>query len=760
MKFKRFKRVRYESMDLPSYLPWLYITEEGYVMTKNSMLLCCFEITPQGDYYSPGNDDKVVRMWNTLLMSMPNGTNIWYETQKYVPEQSGYPDAVELYRGEASRSLERLREAYFVANHDYVVRRYMTVSFIPSISKNGITVESIERLDALVADIRSRLDAVGIHAEKLDADGICSYFHSLISSDKREIKAPSAAFTFALSESICDTDVDSLSIPLRLGDRYIRAVSISDLPMNGTTPEMLSSILSIRGDIRWVSRFTVNGIDEAKKIIDDRRRNYHSKRYSARDLAAQAAFNQQSEFVDTTQISNQMECEAALATLGQSVSFGYFSGFFILEGKDEAEVEKMAKNVEERLSHLYFVHVNEKLNLFASWVGSLPGNIEANPRKQFISTGNYACLVSLTAPYRGASENAHMREVSGIGLPHAIGVLENGNFYNLNLNGSADVGHTFILGPTGAGKSLLLAFLAAEWTKYPNGRVIYFDKGSSSKKIVEGNGGVVFHPGKDDTTFQPLRDARNHIERCQRFLTSIANVQGIYPTAIEMEEMTDALKLLVPGHENLSIFRRHLQGKNHNSSMVAALALYSGTGPWGSLFDAEADALNPSSWPMMTTIEMGELMEMGDKAVIPALTYLTSQLTELFEDRRPTLLILDEAWVYMKHPVFKDYISEWLRTLRKYNVYVVLATQEVSDFDELVSSILTNCHTKILLANDGAKTGPMAALYRKIGLTDTDIDLISNPRLMLPRRHYYVVQAEGNALVDFRLTSQQLDVLR
>ena len=227
-----------------------------------------------------------------------------------------------------------------------------------------------------------------------------------------------------------------------------------------------------------------------------------------------------------------------------------------------------------------------------------------------------------------------------------------------------------------------------------------------------------------------------------------------------MEEITDALMLLVPGHENLSIFRRHLMGKNHDSPLVAALSLYSGDGPWGPLFDAESDALDPSSWPLMTAIEMGELMEMGDSAIIPALAYLTSQLTELFEDRRPTLLILDEAWVYMKHPVFREYISEWLRTLRKYNVFVVLATQEVTDFDELVSSVLTNCHTKIILPNSSASTGPMADLYRKIGLTETDIYSISNVRLMQPKRHYYVIQPEGNAIIDFRITDEQLDYLR
>lgn len=756
----RFRRAEYRSAELPKYLPWLFITEDGFVMTKNSLLLAIFEIIPEGDFYSPGNDAETANMWNNLLMSLPEGTHIWYETQKHTPIHSGYPEDSEDFPGAAARKLEKLREEYFSVHHDYMLTRYLTVSFTPSIGKTGILRESIDGFEDILIDLKSRFSSVRIRAERLAPDGICTYLHSCISSKRYDIAAPSAAFLYGMSEALWDEDIDTTSVPLRLGSRYISIISISDLPASGTVPEMLNSVISVPGNIRWVSRFTVKGLENAKKQIDLRRRQYHSRRFSARDIAAQAAFNAEPGFVDTTQLNLQQECEMALADLGSNVSFGYFSGAFILESESEEELQRMVKDVEEKLSYLYFVHMNEELNLFAAWIGYLPGNFETNPRKQFISTGNLACLVSLTAPYRGEKVNQHLLSVSGCGLPNAIGILSDGSFYNLNLNGREDRGHTFVLGPTGAGKSLLLAFLAAQFTKYPGSRVIYFDKGISSKRIVEGNGGVFFHPGKDSTTFQPLRNAQTHIERCQRFLSSIASVQGIKLSPNEMEEITDALMLLVPGHENLSIFRRHLMGKNHDSPLVAALSLYSGDGPWGPLFDAESDALDPSSWPLMTAIEMGELMEMGDSAIIPALAYLTSQLTELFEDRRPTLLILDEAWVYMKHPVFREYISEWLRTLRKYNVFVVLATQEVTDFDELVSSVLTNCHTKIILPNSSASTGPMADLYRKIGLTETDIYSISNVRLMQPKRHYYVIQPEGNAIIDFRITDEQLDYLR
>lgn len=142
-------------------------------------------------------------------------------------------------------------------------------------------------------------------------------------------------------------------------------------------------------------------------------------------------------------------------------------------------------------------------------------------------------------------------------------------------------------------------------------------------------------------------------------------------------------------------------------------------------------------------------------------SYLHSgQLDELFEDKIPTLLILDEAWVCMRHPVFKGFIETWLKTLRKNNVFVVLATQEVSDFDEVVGSVLTNCHTKILLPNNQAKTGPLAPLYKGIGLTEAEMAVISNDVSMRPQKDYFIMQEEGNAIVDFVISAEQLEYLR
>src|SRR5260364_267498 len=64
--------------------------------------------------------------------------------------------------------------------------------------------------------------------------------------------------------------------------------------------------------------------------------------------------------------------------------------------------------------------------------------------------------------------------------------------------------------------------------------------------------------------------------------------------------------------------------------------------------------------------EMEHLMEMGEKYATPVLLYLFHCI-ERNLDGAPTLLVLDEAWLMLRHPLFQEKIRAWLKTLRKAN---------------------------------------------------------------------------------------------
>src|SRR3546814_20854001 len=67
-----------------------------------------------------------------------------------------------------------------------------------------------------------------------------------------------------------------------------------------------------------------------------------------------------------------------------------------------------------------------------------------------------------------------------------------------------------VVGPTGAGKSVLLALIALQFRRYANSQVYIFDKGFSARAAVLAMGGAHHALGLgadagDTLAFQPLR---------------------------------------------------------------------------------------------------------------------------------------------------------------------------------------------------------------------------------------------------------------
>jgi type IV secretion system protein TrbE len=176
------------------------------------------------------------------------------------------------------------------------------------------------------------------------------------------------------------------------------------------------------------------------------------------------------------------------------------------------------------------------------------------------------------------------------------------------------------------------------------------------------------------------------------------------------------------------------------------LAPYSVTGPMGRFLDAESDTLEESRFQ---TFEIETLMGMGESVLLPVLTYLFHSIDRRL-DGRPTLVILDEAWVMLANGLFGAKVEEWLRTFRKKNAAVVLATQSLSEVanSPVRDVILESCPTKILLPNPEARNPATTELYRKFGLTSRQIEIIADA---VPKRHYYYVSPLGRRLFDLSI---------
>ena len=191
-----------------------------------------------------------------------------------------------------------------------------------------------------------------------------------------------------------------------------------------------------------------------------------------------------------------------------------------------------------------------------------------------------------------------------------------------------------------------------------------------------------------------------------------------------------------------------------DGQIKAGVQPYTVDGPYGTIFDASESSLRDDFWIM---IEMGPLMQLGDKAVMPALMYMFHELEDLF-DGRPTQLVLDEAWLFLRHETFKRQQQNWLKTLRKKNVACIYATQEIADAakSDIASTILQQCHTKIYLPDEEAQAPGAREMYRSFGLSDPEIDLIARSQ---KKRDYFYKSSLGTRLFRLELGPIQLGLI-
>ena len=394
----------------------------------------------------------------------------------------------------------------------------------------------------------------------------------------------------------------------------------------------------------------------------------------------------------------------------------------------------------------------ETINTMEAWLGSLPGHTVPNVRRPLTHTDNLADLLPLTGVWTGRPTNP-----CPFYAPHSPALLQAATTgaapFWLNLH-SGDVGHTLIFGPIGAGKSTLLATIMVQAQRYRGMTIWAFDKGRSALAATKACRGRHYEIGTDgDLAFCPLSvlDTDADSAWAEEWIAVCFQLQqAVAPTPAERESIHNAIDRMRQSDGGRSL--THFVAECQSHRVREALNHYTLAGPLGRLLDSETDDLTEGR---LTTFEVDELMGMGEKQLVPVLLYLFRRFEKSLKGQ-PAIMLLDEAWVMLGHPVFREKIREWLKILRKANCAVVLATQSLSDAarSNILDVLIESCPTKIFLPNADAGTvgspdqpGP-AAHYQAFGLNETQIGTIQSAT---PKRHYFVTSPDGCRLIDLQL---------
>jgi len=314
-----------------------------------------------------------------------------------------------------------------------------------------------------------------------------------------------------------------------------------------------------------------------------------------------------------------------------------------------------------------------------------------------------------------------------------------------------------VVGPTGAGKSVLLALMAMQFRRYRDAQVFAFDFSGSIRAAALAMGGDWHDLGgglagvsSQPVALQPLAwidDAGERAWAAEWIATLLAR-ESVTITPDLKEHLWSALTSLV----SAPVTERTLTGLSvllQSTALKQALQPYTVGGPWGRLLDAEAEHLGEADVQAFETEGL-----IGSGAAAAVLSYLFHRIEDRF-DGRPTLVIVDEGWLALDDHGFAGQLREWLKTLRKKNASVLFATQSLADIDgsAIAPAIIESCPTRLFLPNERALEPQIAAIYRRFGLNDRQIEILSRAT---PKRDYYCQSRRGNRLFELGLSEVAL----
>ncbi|QND52088.1 conjugal transfer protein TrbE [Phyllobacterium sp. 628] len=746
---------------LADFLPWVALVGEGVVLNKDGSFQRTARFRgPDMDSAVPAELVAVAGRLNNAFRRLGSGWSIFVEAQRHAA--GTYPAS--MFPDSASGLLDAERKADFEeAGTHFESGYFLTFLYLPPAEDAARTeawlyegreqsgVDAHEILRGFIDRTDRVLQLVeGFMPECLwlDDGETLTYLHSCVSTKRHRVRVPETPMY--LDALIADQTLTGGLEP-RLGTAHLRILTIVGFP-TATTPGLLDDLNRLAFSYRWSTRAILLDKTDATKLLTKIRRQWFAKRKSIAAILKEVMTNETSALVDTDAANKAADADLALQELGADYAGqAYVTATVTVWDEDPRIAAEKLRLVEKIVQGRDFTAMPETINAVDAWLGSLPGHVYANVRQPPISTLNLAHMIPLSAVWAGPERDEHFGSP-----PLLYGKTEGSTPFRFSLH-VGDVGHTLVVGPTGAGKSVLLALMALQFRRYVGAQVFAFDFGGSIRAAalaMRGDwhdlGGGLTEGSDTSVSLQPLAGIDEVPERAwaSDWIIAILMREGVPITPDVKEHLWSALTSLASAPIN----ERTITGLAvllQSNDLKQALRPYCVGGPYGRLLDAEAEYLGEAS---MQAFETEGLI--GTGAAPAVLAYLFHRIEDRL-DGRPTLLIVDEGWLALDDEGFAGQLREWLKTLRKKNASVIFATQSLSDIDNsaIAPAIIESCLTRLLLPNERAIEPQITAIYRRFGLNDRQIEILARAT---PKRDYYCQSRRGNRLFELGLSDVAL----
>ncbi len=732
------------------FIPYDHHWDKETIITKNRELMQIIKI--EGFSFETADDDvvdmkKMVR--NSLYKSMAEGTfSMWFHMVRR--RQSAYPEG-KMPPGFAAHLDERWRKKHH-SRSTFVNELYITV-IRKDDTKGAAKLQSL--MDKLEQKTNKDADAVQLqemHKELREAvyrvlATFRDYGARVLTTTMSEFGALSEPLEF-LGRLVNSGPSQPMLVPtidiahyLPTSRLYFGSRAIEIRSASGTRYAAMVSI-------KEYSPHTAAGIMDAFlqmpfELVMSQSYAFENRQSSIGSMQLQQRRMANSNDLATSQVLEIND--ATDMTMSGHIAMGRHHLTVMCIEDNLNALEAAVSMVIAEMVNVGINPVREKLILEQCYWAQLPANSEFIGRGSRINTLNIAGFAAM--------HNYPVGKIAGNHWGDAVTVFDTTSgtpfFFNFH---SRDVGHTTIIGPTGAGKTVLMNFLCAQALKF-NCRLFMFDKDRGAEIFVRALNGAYTHidPGKK-CHFNPLQmdDTPENRSFIAEWLASLVAVNDEPISAEDQEVVQRAIDGTYKLRKEDRVLRNIAPffGMEGPGSIATRLKQWHSNGRFAPVFDSVEDNVNFKSSNIFG-FEMGDVL--ANKAcLVPVLLYLFQRI-QMSLDGTPTMIVLDEAWALVDNKIFAGKIKDWLKTLRKLNGMVVFATQSVEDAvnSSISDTLIQQTATQIFLPNPKA-TEP----YRKaFMLSEREFNLLKNTD---PATRYFLVK-QGKDVVVARIDLSGLE---
>ncbi|MGQ0534169.1 MAG: VirB4 family type IV secretion/conjugal transfer ATPase [Caulobacteraceae bacterium] len=401
-------------------------------------------------------------------------------------------------------------------------------------------------------------------------------------------------------------------------------------------------------------------------------------------------------------------------------AFGEHHLTIMVKASSPRELDERVADAQAAFTEVGAISVREDVAMEPSFWAQFPGNGGFIPRKALVSSANFAGLASGHNHPTGKAEGNHWGP--------AVTVLETtaASPYHFNFH-HGDLGNFLIIGPSGAGKTVLLNFLLAQAQRF-SPRLVFFDKDRSAEIFLRAMGARydVLRAGSP-SGMNPLQlsDTPDNRRFLHGWTAKLLTSNGETLSADDMQMIAEAVSAnfeQATEFRRLRYFRELFAGARRPTAgdLAARLLPWVGKGDRAWLFDNDADRLDLDA--RMIGFDMTQLL---DDAVgrTPAMMYLFHRVEERL-DGEPSIIVVDEGWRALDDDVFVARIRDWEKTIRKRNGIVGFSTQSARDAldSRIANAIIEQSPTQIFLPNPKAQAKEYCEGF---GLSEHEFEIIA-----------------------------------